>query len=314
MTEYRIGATGPFPRTEELVQATRDLDRGRISPAAAEAAFARAEAEVADVEERLGFDVRTGGYLRWADMFRPFTETWPGVEAGALTRFFETNTFYRQPVLRARPEGGTGRLATWLPDSPDHLAILPGPFTFAALAERSYAPAGPLTPVEEIAAAMTAELRSLGPRTPRQIQFQEPMLTYRPPRGDGAEIVRAYRRLAEGLPGATISVWTYFGDVRPVLPLLDRLPVARIGFDLFESSLEGATALHGKGIGAGVIDSRSTLAEEPREVARRVKEAVRTLGATEVFLGPTPPLDRLPFAPAVEKLALLPALRTEIAR
>ncbi|HTP53892.1 MAG TPA: hypothetical protein VML94_02875, partial [Thermoplasmata archaeon] len=260
MTTYRTGVTGPFPRTEALVQATRDLDRGRISPEAGEAAFVRAEAEVAAVEERLALDARTGGYLRWPDLLRPFTEIWPEVSAGPLTRFFETNSFYRQPIVRSPPQGGRGRLGRWLPKGPNARAILPGPYTFRRLAEVSYAPDMSNAPVAEIAAAMAAELLSLGPNVPPQVQFQEPMLVYDPPSGESAEVVTAYRLLADALPNSEKLVWTYFGDAGPVLRLLGRLPVEVVGFDLFESTLDHAEKLSGHGIGAGVIDSRSTLA------------------------------------------------------
>jgi 5-methyltetrahydropteroyltriglutamate--homocysteine methyltransferase len=314
MTTYRTGVTGPFPRTEELVQATRDLDRGRITPEAGAAAFGRAEAEVVAVEERLGLDARTGGYLRWADLLRPFTEIWPGVAAGPLTRFFETNTFYRQPVLARPPSGGSGKLAGWLPRGPTARAILPGPYTFRKLADVSYATDTSNAPVVEIAAAMAAELRALGAGAPRQVQFQEPMLVYDPPRGEGAEIVEAYRLLADALPRTTKLLWTFFGDVGPALPLLGRLPVDVIGFDLFESNLDRAPTLPRHGIGVGVIDPRSTLAEQPAEVARLVRSAEKTLGASDVWLGPSPPFDLLPFTAAVEKLALLPTLRQELAR
>ncbi|MGP8078062.1 MAG: hypothetical protein ACLQD8_00755 [Thermoplasmata archaeon] len=314
MTTYRTGATGPFPRPEELVQATRDLDRGRIPPEAAEAAFAKAEAEVAAVEERLRFDVRTGGYLRWPDLLRPFTELWGGVETGPLTRFFETNTFYRQPIFRSRPTGGSGRLGRWLPDPTTGRAILPGPYTFRALSDVQYAPADSDLPVEHIAEAMAAELRALGSAVPHQVQFQEPMLVYDPPRGEDASLVRAYRHLADALPRSTKIVWTYFGDVGPVLPTLAKLPVDVVGFDLFESTIGPGASLAGKGIGAGCIDSRTTLAEEPAEVARLVRSAVGSLAPATVWLGPSPPLDLLPFGAAVAKLALLPQLKEELSR
>lgn len=314
MTVYRTCVTGPFPRTEELVQATRDLDRGRITVPAGEAAFAKAESEVAAVEGRLELDVRTGGYLRWADMFRPFTEIWPGVTAGTLTRNFETNTFYRQPVFERPPKGGGGKLGRWLPDAATSRAILPGPYTFRKMSEVQYAPADSNAPIEHIAEAMAAELASLGARVPRQVQFQEPMLVYDPPRGDVPELRRAYQRLASALPAATKIVWTYFGDVAPAWPLLSRLPVDVVGFDLFESSLEAGEKIPGRGVGVGCIDSRSTVREETGEVARLVGAAVRPLAPETVWLGPSPPLDLLPFTAAAEKLELLPALRTELAR
>ncbi|MCI4361292.1 MAG: hypothetical protein L3J91_06265, partial [Thermoplasmata archaeon] len=74
----RTSLTGPFPRSEALVQATRDLDRGRTTPDAVEELFDRTEREVVQLEERLGVDFLTGGYLRWADLFRPFAESWGG--------------------------------------------------------------------------------------------------------------------------------------------------------------------------------------------------------------------------------------------
>lgn len=314
MIEYRTGVTGPFPRPEELVQATRDHDRGRIPAEALEAAFVRAEDQVAAVEERLRLDVRTGGYLRWPDLFRPFTELWPGVEAGTLTRFFETNTFYRQPVFRSRPVGGSGKLVRWLPEPGTGRAILPGPYTFGALSDLRYASGPSASPVEEIAAALAAELRALGDRLPRQVQFQEPMLVYQPPRGDAQEVVRAYRLLADAVPTATTIVWTYFGDAAPVLPLLARLPVNVVGFDLFESSVPAGPGLGGKGVGFGCIDSRETLPEQPKEVARLVRAAETALRPSSVWLGPSPPLDLLPFEAAAAKLELLPVLKEELTR
>src|SRR5208282_1060144 len=78
----RTGLTGAFPRSEALVTATRDLDRGRTSAEAVEELFAKTEEEVVALEHRLGFDDRTAGYLRWPDLFRPFAETWEGFAAG----------------------------------------------------------------------------------------------------------------------------------------------------------------------------------------------------------------------------------------
>ena len=134
----RTGLTGPFPRSEALVTATRDLDRGRTSPEAVEELYATSEREVLALEERLGFDTVTAGYLRWADLFRPIAETWEGFTVGPLTRWFETNTFYRQPILHAPPVRVSGAIAARLPPplraSPARArVILPGPYTLAGL-------------------------------------------------------------------------------------------------------------------------------------------------------------------------------------
>jgi 5-methyltetrahydropteroyltriglutamate--homocysteine methyltransferase len=311
--EYRTTLTGAFPRPEALVQATRDLDRGRIPPERAEAEFASAEAAVARLESELRFDSATGGFLRWPDLFRPFTSLWPGAHVGPLTRFFETNTFYRQPVLDQRPTAGAPGLASWLPHGPQARVILPGPFTFAALADLRYGPDSAADAVVDLASALAGELRSLGPDGPAQVQFQEPMLAYDPKRGGLEGVSRAYQLLAEARPGASLSIWTYFGDGAGVLERTAGLPVDVVGVDLFETRLPSSPARTGRAIGFGCLDPTTTLAEDPDELARLIHEAEGRLRPPTVWLGPTPPFDLLPFDAAVEKVRTLPRLRAALA-
>lgn len=306
---YRTTLTGPFPRTEELVQATRDLDRGRISPEAADAVFARAEREVDAVEERLGLDCRTGGYLRWPDLFRPFSTSWANVRTGPLTRFFETNTFYRQPILEAAPSPSPGALGPWLPHGPKARAVLPGPYTFARLCDAPYAGNDPARVLRDVAGALAAELRALGDRRPPFLQFQEPLLAYESFTGDPAPLIESYRQLADAARGSETSVWTYFGDAAPSVATLARLPVDAIGVDVFELDAPRPVELHGKALGVGVVESRTTIPEDVRGVAGLVQELEKAWRPSSVWLGPSPPLDLLPFSAAKEKLSLLPKLK-----
>lgn len=311
---YRITLTGAFPRPEALVQATRDLDRGRIPADQGEVAFVAAGEAVRRLEANLGLDSVTGGYLRWQDLFRPFTRLWTGVDAGPLTRFFETNTFFRQPVMTAAPVPGRGRLADWLPRGPGARAIVPGPFTFASLADVQYASNGRARATLDIATALATDLRSLGPERPPFVQFQEPMLAYDPPKGEVPELAEAYRRLVDACGGASTSVWTYFGDAGPALPLLARLPVDVVGFDLFQTTVAPGTAWGGKGAGLGCIDPTTTIPEDAAAVASLARAAESSLRPSTVWLGPNPPLDLLPFDAAVAKVKLLPGLRATLER
>ena len=88
---------GIYPRSEQLVQATRDLDRGRTSQEAVDEQVVRDLAELVSVQQQAGLDLLTDGMLRWQDPFRPLLEASEGLETGALTRFLDTNTFYRAP-------------------------------------------------------------------------------------------------------------------------------------------------------------------------------------------------------------------------
>jgi 5-methyltetrahydropteroyltriglutamate--homocysteine methyltransferase len=311
---YRTALTGPFPRPEDLVQTTRDLDRGRTTPAAAEAVFQSAERRVLALETELGLDGVTGGYLRWPDLFRPFTAAWDGVSAGTLTRFFETNTFYRQPVFEAAPRPGKSSLASWLPHGPKSRLVLPGPYTFAYLSDIRYGGGDPSAAMGDIAGALAAELGRFGHSRPAQVQFQEPLLGYAPFGGDVHRLVEAYRPLAEAARGTETSVWTFFGDAGRNLGTLAQLPVDTVGLDLFESVVPSGADLRGKGLGLGVIESRTTIPEDLGEVAGLVRGLVEHLQPPTVWLGPSPPLDLLPFDAAAGKVALLPKLKEALAR
>jgi len=315
----RTSLTGPFPRPETLVQATRDLDRGRTTADAVEAIFDATEREVVALEERLGVDHVTGGYLRWADLFRPFAETWRGFTVGPVTRWFETNTFYRQPILNAPPERIHGAIAGRLPRAATvggakrAKAILPGPYTFAGLLDNRSGET-PEALIHRLGRLLAEEARELVAAGYGTVQFQEPLLVVEPPEGPKAEaVVVAYQTIAGSLNGATSVVWTYFADAGPAFPLLNRLPVHVIGVDLAETEPEAIPALRDRtSLGLGCVDPRTTLVEDASEVARIARDLGERLRPPSIWLGPGGPLDLLPWEPATRKLHLLPAARQAI--
>ncbi|MCI4348621.1 MAG: hypothetical protein L3J93_00145 [Thermoplasmata archaeon] len=311
--------TGPFPRSEALVAATRDLDRGRTTTAAVDALVERAEAEISGHESRLGLGIHSGGYLAWADLFRPFSESWRGFTVGPVTRWFETNTFYRQPILHAPPERVEGAIARHLPpsaraDPPRAKVTLPGPFTFSGLLEnRSGETREALT--HRMGRLLGEEVRSLLASGFTTFQFQEPLLVVERPTGPLAEAaVEAYRSIQTAAPSAATLVWTFFADAAPTFDLLGRLPVGGVGIDLSETDPERIPeSLSGRGVGLGVIDPRTTLREDPEVVARIARDLSKRLHPSTLWLGAGAPLDLLPYEPAVRKIELLGQVRERLA-
>ncbi|HYA58452.1 MAG TPA: hypothetical protein VEH57_08370 [Thermoplasmata archaeon] len=311
----RAGLTSPFPRSESLVEATRDLDRGRTTAEAVEELFASTEAEVVALERRLGLDSLTGGYLRWPDLFRPIAESWEGFAVGPLTRWFETNTFFRQPVLLAPPVRTPGAIRARLPrpvrEAPSEgRVLLPGPYTFAGLLDNRSGETDPAVVhrLGRLLADEVKELRSLGLTV---FQFTDPLLVVRPPEGHFAEAtVAAYDAVREAVAGGTSIVWTFGADAGPAMPLLDRLRPSVVGIDLAETDPETLPVdPHRAGLGLGVVDARTTLSEDPAEVARIVRAAVERRRPSSVWVGPGGPLDLLPWEPATRKLHVLPAVK-----
>ncbi len=313
------GLTSPFPRSERLVAATRDLDRRRTTPELVEKAYAEAENELVTLEERLFTNV-TGGYLRWNDMFRPIAETWTGFSVGPLTRWLETNTFFRQPVLSALPGRTPGAIAARLPPplaarAPAARVILPGPYTLAKVLEnRSGASdAEVLRTLGRLFAEEVRELSGLGFRV---FQFSDPILVTQPPEGpvrDG--VLTAYASIADSNPSATTVVWTFGAPAGPAFPLLDQLPVSVVGIDLTDTEPEtlrpGPVRL---GLGLGIVDPRTTLPEALGETVEVVREALHRRPSSSVWLGPGAPFDLLPARPAEQKLLRLADVRHALLR
>ena len=308
------GLTGPYPRPETLVSATRDLDRGRTSAEAVESLYRSTEDAVLALERRLGFESVTAGFLRWPDLFRPFAETWEGVAVGPLTRWLETNTFFRQPILLAPPHRVPGALAARLPpplrpDPRSARVLLPGPYTFAGVSENRSGDADEAV-VHRLGRMLSEEVRELRAAGFGSFLFSEPLLVVRPPEGPRAEaVVAGYRAIQTALNGGTSIVWTYGADAAPALPLLDRLPVSVVGIDLADTDIDRLPeGPQRAGLGLGVIDSRTTLGEDPGEVARVVRAAYERRRPPGVTLGPGGPLDLLPWEPATRKISVLPAV------
>jgi 5-methyltetrahydropteroyltriglutamate--homocysteine methyltransferase len=314
--DVRTSLTGPFPRPESLVAATRDLDRGRVERESVEQLRRTSAGEILRLEDRLGLSPATGGYLAWPDLFRPIAEHWGGFSVGPLTRFFETNTFFRQPILSHPPERTPGALLAELPAAQGlmpasrALVILPGPYTLAGLLDNRSGETNEAL-VHRLGRLLAEELTELRGAGYSTFQFQEPLLVVRPPTGPMAEsVVAAYGAIGTAAGNAVTLAWTFFGDAAPVFPLLRRLPVTVVGIDLSETDPKHLSAGERRiGLGLGCVDPRTTLLEDPGVLATMARELRDRLHPSVLWLGPGAPLDLLPYEPATRKLHLLPAAR-----
>ena len=88
---------GIYPRSEEVVAATRGLERGRTGPEEVSAAYAQDRADFIQVQREAGLDYSSDGLLRWQDVFRPLVDSTSGLDAHTLVRWFDNNSFFRAP-------------------------------------------------------------------------------------------------------------------------------------------------------------------------------------------------------------------------
>ncbi len=296
--------SGIFPRSEDLIAASRAFERGRLD---ADSLRLQAEEEarrLVVLQEEWGFDYVTDGLLRWQDLLRPLADELPGVHAGPVTRWFDNNSFYRRPVIeqRLRPVGEA--VLRWTVRDPlagrPWKAILPTPWAFAALSE-DHVYGDPAALLGDVAEVLHAEAAGLQAAGCRYIQFSDPVLVTG--RADGA-LPRAQAALARVVDGLMIrtGLYTYFGDAAPVLDALLEWPVHDVGFDLFATDLEGLNGRAGaKGLLLGALDGRNSLLEDAEETAATVSRVADRLGAGAVAVVPSCDLEFLPYEVAVAK-------------
>jgi 5-methyltetrahydropteroyltriglutamate--homocysteine methyltransferase len=292
-------APGIYPRSEELVQATRDLDRGRTSQEAVDEQIERDLGELVSVQEAAGLDLLADGMLRWQDVFRPIVEAADGLERGALTRFLDTNTFYRAPsATTATPALSQPLNGGYIsPLSGPRLVTLPSPFALShgTGLEPSTLAANVLKPQID---ALDAEL----------VVLEEPFLARES--GGVSKLGEALETLAGG---PKVALWVTFGNAGPLFEQgLADLPVDAIGIDFFATKVDAVPEGFGKQLLAGVLDARSSVPEEPAEIAAFVGQ-LHARGVEEVALVPNGDLQYVSQAVASEKLARLGQAKTEAA-
>jgi 5-methyltetrahydropteroyltriglutamate--homocysteine methyltransferase len=296
--ELKAYAPGIYPRSEALVQATRDLDRGRTTEEAVEQQAERDFRELVSVQERAGVTLVSDGLLRWQDYFRPLAERSEGLDARPLTRFLDTNTFFRAVLV-----DGVPRLREPVP-APDlsagrWLATLPSPYAF------SQAAGGHASARTLAANVLAPQIEAYANAGCALVVLTDPFLAR------GGDIGEALAALAELPRAVPLVVQLPFGDAGAVLEGLAEAPVEAIGVDFYSTSLEAVPEHYPKGIMAGVIDSRSSALEDPAQLEAFAERLLERKPA-RLSLSVNGDLQFVPEPIAREKIARLGRAQTEL--
>jgi 5-methyltetrahydropteroyltriglutamate--homocysteine methyltransferase len=336
---------GDRPEEQVLRRALRVADGGEAGPGSVgEAEDAMTRLALREQCEA-GLDLLSDGQVRWHDPVSHVARGLAGFRIEGLLRYFDTNTYYRQPaaigpIARERPSLVEAyRFATAAATPRPVKAIVTGPITLARLSRDARAH-GLHHLALEISSALNRELLDLESAGAALIQIDEPILAR--VRGDLGLARLAMRRLVAGLTSARVILATSFGDAMPLLPDLLTLPAAVFGLDIVatldrkkrEGTPPGETAgaaaevgaLLAEGLGPGgglllgVIDGRNTRLEDPDETyEHRVRPILKALLAArgtlpEVHLAPNHGLEFLPRDTARRKMTVLAALRDRAGR
>ena len=89
-----------LPRPARLRNAYARLDRGDMAPEEMARVEDEVTKEVIKEQEDAGVELVTDGQIRWLDELTYLAGRLDGVQINGLIRFFDTNIYYRQPVVQ----------------------------------------------------------------------------------------------------------------------------------------------------------------------------------------------------------------------
>jgi len=300
MPEIRAYAPGIHARSEELVQATRDFDRGRTTREVVEKQQNEDLRSFLEVQREADLDYLSDGLLNWQDIFRPFDTAARGLRPGPLTRFLNTNTFFRAPVAEAR----TPKLTEPLGEPFFHIgdlprgrwvATLPSPYALA------FAAADELEPRTVAETVLRPQIRWLAGNGCAMVVLQETALF-----GNNRDIFGLGKALDALESPVPLALQLPFGDAGEVLGELVELDVEAIGVDFYATDVAALPRPFPKTLLAGVIDARNSLLEEPEEISEFGRRLLEELEG-ELHLVPNGDLQFVPEKIAREKVLRLGA-------
>jgi 5-methyltetrahydropteroyltriglutamate--homocysteine methyltransferase len=305
--------TGAYPKisdeNQELRRALHRHDRGELDADGLSGVLDESTRWAIGELDWAGLDVINDGQVRWDDMLAPFARAWSGCDRGPLERFYDNNTYFRQPVITGpiTTEGKTlvrdFEFARGVARGELKAAVC-GPLTFATLAEDHH-----YKSLEDrtlaVADAIATEIRGLGAAGATLVDIEEPALVAHP---EHFALARAaIERLA--VAGVPLALQTYFFPADPLLEALAAFPVAQVGVDVRSRdthALERLNALR-QTVVLGIVDARNTRVETESELVGLIEAALRQIPADYLWLAPTTGLEYLPHDVAVQKLKALVA-------
>ena len=265
------------------------------------------------IEEQIeaGVELITDGQILWDDPVTYLAGKIKGFRLSGLLRYFDTNTFYRQPIAEkelAAPESLVVKdfqFANTLSSVPVK-AVLTGPYTLAKLSrDQHYGDFEKFA--AKIAAILGEETKRLAQAGAAVIQFDEPALLHF--KKELPLFKKVWARLASYFPERLETIlFLNFGDLSGLYPEILNLPVTCIGLDLTAANENWkllAAAPFTKKLVAGIIDARNTKMETEEEIRERLENLLTIVSSGDLSLSPNYGLEFLPRESARRKLANL---------
>jgi 5-methyltetrahydropteroyltriglutamate--homocysteine methyltransferase len=312
--ELLTATTGSYPRVGDRPeqqshrQAYAKRERGDISEEEFERVQDEITREVIAEQAKAGIDIVTDGQVRWYDPISHIVRKLDGCEIDGLLRFFDTNFYFRQPVIVGEvrwlepvvtDEFLFAQKNSAVPVKP----VLTGPYTLSKYAiNRRSIDFDQL--LQEFTDVISLEVDGLAKAGAGLIQIDEPAILKNQNEFDLFE--SSIQKVVSAKGDAKIALYTYFGDAAPLYRKFTKLPVDALGFDFtYSPNLPNTIARLGcdKDLGLGLVDGRNTRLEHEGELFSTLEKILPNVGSETVYVNPSCGLgEYLPRNIAFEKL------------
>ena len=302
----RIGDT---PEQQVLRRAIAASEKGEKTEADVREAERKLTQAAIDEQLDAGLDLPTDGQIRWYDPISYISGKLEGVKINGLLRFFDTNFYFRQPVVQAllrrrRPILlDDYKFASTVSAKPVKV-VLTGPYTLAKYSiveDSTYKTFEKL--VEGYTVALAEEIQELVKSGAKIIQVDEPAILKNPE--DFQFCAASLKVLSQAKGNSTLALYTYFGDASSLYKKLQDLPVDALGIDFtYNSALVDrvCTESTDKVLGLGLVDGRNTRLESEASIRSALEKILPALKSGYAYLNPSCGLEYLPRDRAYSKL------------
>jgi 5-methyltetrahydropteroyltriglutamate--homocysteine methyltransferase len=307
---------GAYPKigdsTEEqkLRRAFHQLDKGELSDEDLERIQNEVTEEVIREQVEAGIDIVTDGLIRWDDPLTYLARRISGFELNGLIRYFDTNTFFRQPIVETRLEAIKPVLVSDFQFAQEKSSkpikvVITGPYTLGKLSRnRFYRESRQL--VFDLAHIIHREALALEEAGCVYIQFDEPAILKH--KHDLQIFLQVYEIVTAQLSKAEKILHLNFGNLDGLYPKILNVNVERIGLDLTKDHPNWEvikSAPFTKKMMAGIIDSRNTKMESETEITEAVHRLGEIVNQDHLWLSTNHSLEFLPRSNARKKVEFL---------
>ena len=299
-------SAGIYPRNEKLIESTRSYDK------TLEKQFKKEKSRLLKIQSNNKLDYISDPLIDWDDNLRPFTDNLRGIEKGPLTRYYENNTFYRQPIIKSKL-GTTGNILKnnvcfdlFTSKSKVKIDIL-DPFTFYDLSANEFYKSEEEA-VNAFAEIIKKELNSIK-RNVQLIQFNSPSLA-RVEEIDRLNMVKkAMEKIVKGLDTKTcLNLWG--SDISNTLEEFQEFPVDIIGIDFTSSNIDKFDKIvMKKGLACGLIDAKNTKMEKSSDIIRELKNIKKTFNPESLSVITSWDFEFIPESFADKKLQIMKQIK-----